>query len=193
MAATRLIPGGPVIRSLEYTSDGALSSVNYTTGYDPPGMVVQDTAGCRYKFVQATTDAIASGSAVVMADTSGYLVTDDSAAGTFTTTGYNPPAGVAIGTISAGRWGWIQTWGYKSSSTKVSLASATYAIAQGEMLYANHSTHAGGSIQPYSGITRTVTSTGTTDDFYSVKSLGMALAAASSETTTGPAIFIMVE
>lgn len=85
------------------------ASHNDATPLFAPGTVVEDKAtGKAYKYILVEDAALAVGNVVEYSDTSGYEVTKDRAGGSSLG---RVVAGVALGTISDGYYGWIQVKG----------------------------------------------------------------------------------
>lgn len=85
------------------------ASHNDTTPLFTPGTVVQDKATNKvYKYILVEDANLAVGDVVEYSDTSGYEVTKDRAGGSSLG---RIAAGVALGTITDGKYGWIQVAG----------------------------------------------------------------------------------
>lgn len=84
-------------------------TANDTTAQFSPGTIFRDgVTGNAYKYVLIEDQAVAVGDVVEYSDTSGYEVTSDRSGGASIG---RVVAGVALGTISDGKYGWIQTSG----------------------------------------------------------------------------------
>ena len=96
------------------TNKAGIPRVSYASHNDAtplfaPGTVVEDKAtGKAYKYILVEDAALAVGNVVEYSDTSGYEVTKDRAGGSSLG---RVVAGVALGTISDGYYGWIQVKG----------------------------------------------------------------------------------
>lgn len=114
--------------------NGTLPSLNFPA--DPAGLVrteIDDDLGIR-EFVLVKNDGvtdIALGDCLVFVDDAKTLVrnfTDAAAGGLSVGAALNRAAGVAIGAITVGNWGWIQTKGLHTS------VKANGAVLNGQML-----------------------------------------------------------
>lgn len=86
---------------------------NTSTALFEPGVVWNDGAnGKKYRYVLAEDANIATGDVLEYSDTSGYEVTNDRAGGSSIG---RVVAGVAIGTITDAKYGWIQISGRHAS------------------------------------------------------------------------------
>jgi hypothetical protein len=137
------------------------------TAQEQLGKVYVDYAsGKAYRYVLAEDAALANGDVVEFSDTSGYEVTNDRAGGSSLG---RFVAGVAIGTISDGQYGWIQVSG------KHSAVKTDGAVAAGDRLVP-HATADGQADTEASGSTVAVTSG---------QVFGFALATDSGTTSAG--------
>lgn len=110
------------------TTSRARLDANDATAQEQLGALFHDaTNGKVYKYVLAEDANLANGDVVEFSDTSGYEVTKDRSGGSSIG---RAPAGVAIGTITDGQYGWIQVYG-KHSAVKV---GANVAIAAADAL-----------------------------------------------------------
>lgn len=114
--------------------NGALPNLNFPA--DAKGVVrneLDDTLGLR-EFIlvkNAGTVAIENGDCLVYVDNARTQVKNyaEAVAGGFAIgAALNRPAGVAVGAITAGNWGWVQTKGLHSA------VKANGAVANGQML-----------------------------------------------------------
>ena len=111
------------------------ASHNDETALFTPGTVHQDKATSKvYKYVRAEDAALAVGDVVEYSDTTGYEVTKDRAGGASLG---RVAAGVALGTITDAKYGWIQVAGlntYTKSDCSVAVGDALvpHASADGQ-------------------------------------------------------------
>lgn len=88
-------------------------TANDATAQEQLGKLYVDHAtGKAYRYVLVEDAAIANGDSVEYSDTSGYEVTKDRSGGASVG---RVPAGVAVGTISDGYYGWVQVSGRHTS------------------------------------------------------------------------------
>lgn len=113
----------------------SFASHNDTTPVVAPGTVVQDKATSKvYKYILVEDANLAVGDVVEYSDTSGYEVTKDRAGGASLG---RIAAGVALGTITDAKYGWIQVAGLNTytktdGSVAVGDALVPHASADGQ-------------------------------------------------------------
>jgi len=118
----------PTFSSMPIISPGGLTASS-TAAKNKLGTVAEDVNGYKYRYVQnisADSIAIANGTCVYLASVSAWVVSPDYTGGSSTSTRV---AGVGIGAIAAGSYGWIQITGIHTAvKTDAGVAAADYLV-----------------------------------------------------------------
>lgn len=149
----------PVVKGSAVTSDDA-------TPKNRLGAMVTDTNGNLYRYILVEDADLANGDVVEYADTSGYEVTNDRSGGASIG---RMAAGVAVGTITDGQYGYVMVSGRHSA------VKTDGAVAKGDRLVP-HASADGRADTEASGSTVAVTSG---------QVFGIALATDSGTTSAG--------